>query len=318
MKNSNEQIPTADERLHCILSRPGSAECSPHELFGADDDDFWFWLNTEGCRRSEELRQLLPSMPDEQTQARTIGSAGDAALREGFNAYRLFKQIFQSHRGALTPDRRVLDFGCGWGRIIRFFLKDLPATQLVGSDYAPHLLEICRTTNRWCDFVQTPASPPCGLPADGFDMIYLYSVFSHLSEDQQRAWRAEFHRLLKPGGLLVATTWDREFIERCRALRDDPSLPCENNWRKELATVFVETERHLDDYDSGRFAYSPYSREIAPWSYAGDVSLYGEACVSRRYVAEQWADLFEIVDFIQDRAVCPQNVIVVRKRNSSR
>lgn len=304
---------TREEQLSKLLAQAKSGH-SAHEVFREVNDDFWFWLNTVGIRRIEELHQFLPSLPDEQIQARIIGSAGDHALREGFNAYRLFKRLYKRHRGSLTPDCRVLDFGCGWGRIIRFFLKDMPASKLVGSDYAPHLLEICRATNPWCEFVQNAATPPSSQPSESFDLIYLYSVFSHLSEEMQLAWRTEFHRLLKPGGLLIATTWHRGFIEKCQLLRTDPSVPCEGVWRETLSKVFIDTERHLAEYDAGQFVFAPYDRERSPWSYSGHVPLYGEACVPRQYVAERWADLFELADFISDPAQCPQNVIVVRKR----
>ena len=72
--------------------------------------------------------------------------------------------------------------------------------------------------------------------------------------------------------------------------------------------------RHIEDYDAGRFVDVPYIG--APWSYLGDVSIYGEACVSRRYIVHRWTDLFDLADFIEDRRLCPQNVIVVKKRVS--
>jgi SAM-dependent methyltransferase len=75
------------------------------------------------------------------------------------------------------------------------------------------MIEFCRSTNRWCHFERTDFRPPTPFPADRFDLIYAFSVFSHLSEPVHEAWLGELSRILRPGGLLVVTTREREFIE---------------------------------------------------------------------------------------------------------
>ena len=315
-EESAPEAPNADQReklLGDLVARTRSGNTSLHELLGTLRDEEWFWINTEGCRRSKELRDILPSAPDSDTQARIIGNSGDIALREGFHAYLLFKELFVNHSDVPLRNSRILDFGCGWGRIIRFFLKDVPPAQLTGIDCSAQLIETCKTTNRWCEFAVNPVAPPSTLPSETYDLIYLYSVFSHLSEDSQRAWLAEFHRLLRPGGLLIATTWHRGFITWCQSLREDPSIPCEPGWRRALADVFGETEKQLARYDAGQFVFAPYDRQAYPWAYSGEVPRYGEACVSHSYVLKHWTHEFEFVKFLEDRAKCPQNVIAVRK-----
>ena len=64
----------------------------------------------------------------------------------------------------------------------------------------------------------------------------------------------------------------------------------------------------LDDYDNGRYCHT---------SFGGggplDSSIWGETCIPEAYVRAHWTDLFDVVDFIDDRDRCAQNVIVVRK-----
>ena len=56
-------------------------------------------------------------------------------------------------------DSRVLDFGCGWGRVIRFFLKDVAPWNLVGVDIDPNApSSAARATNRWCRFELSTSS----------------------------------------------------------------------------------------------------------------------------------------------------------------
>ncbi len=58
-------------------------------------EEEWFWANTQGRRQFPQLRALLPGLPDEQIQRNITGATGDLTLREGFNAYQLFKRLFR-------------------------------------------------------------------------------------------------------------------------------------------------------------------------------------------------------------------------------
>jgi SAM-dependent methyltransferase len=296
-----------------LVKSPNST--SLQQLFGEADDDFWFWLNTEGVRESDVLRSLIPALPSEEMQIQTIGSAGDTALLEAFNAWRLFKSQFQRHTGQpISEKTRVLDFGCGWGRFLRFFLKDAQPMNLWGFDPSPERIQACRATNPRCQFVQSALMPPTPITDGFFDLIYCYSIFSHLSEDAHKRWLKELHRLLRPGGILIATTWQRDHIARSESLRQlDPKSLSE--WHKELTAIWVDGSRWLKDYDSGRFCYQPYSSDGHSWSYLDGVSFYGEACIPKDYVISEWGKTFEFLDFIDDRELCSQNVAVVRRRS---
>lgn len=48
--------------------------------------------------------------------------------------------------------------------------------------------------------------PPTGLPPASFDMVLAVSMFTHFDEFAQDAWLEELARLLRPGGVLLATT----------------------------------------------------------------------------------------------------------------
>ena len=185
-------------------------------------EEEWFWVNTEGRRQFPQLRALLPGLPDEQIQSGFTGATGDVTLREGFNAYQLFKRLFEGNVGTFEGRRTILDFGCGWGRIIRFFLKDVEGENLWGIDCFPEMIQLCEETNKFSRFKLIDPRPMTPFDGDTFDMIYCYSVFSHLSEDIHREWLDEFARILKPGGLLVATTQPREFIESVRGFTGRP------------------------------------------------------------------------------------------------
>ena len=116
----------------------------------------------------------------------------------------------------------------------------------------------------------------------------------------------EFHRLLVPGAMLIATTWARDYIHFCKTLGDDPSLE-KPVWLKGQAGIFLDVDAAISAYDNGQFCCDGYGGE-------GRRSFWGEACISKSYVERRWREIFDVCDYIDDRKVCPQNVIVVRKR----
>jgi SAM-dependent methyltransferase len=278
---------------------------SPKDWFSGVDDDIWFWMNTQGRRRFKSIAAIVPGLPDATLQATYTGNAEDATLSEGFTVYRICKRLYESHVGTLAK-ARVLDFGCGWGRMIRFFLREVPPARLIGVDFSAEAIEACRATNRWCDFRLIDPQPPTLLDAGTFDLIYLYSVFSHLPEEMHWALLYEFHRLLSPGGLLIATTWPREYILHCKSLRESPDIQNKPHWQSLPATVFKDTKASLSAYDSGGFCYEEFGVD-GLWSF------WGEACISREYVERRWTETFHVLEYIDDRKVCAQNMIVARK-----
>jgi SAM-dependent methyltransferase len=244
-------------------------------------------------------------MPERSIQESIAGSSDNETLGEGFRAYRFFKKCYETHAGPIESCC-VLDFGCGWGRIIRFFLKDVDPGRLLGVDLDPNSIRICQETNRWCKFRLIEPHPPTPLTTESFGLIYLYSVFSHLPEEMHWMLLEEFHRLLVPGGMLIATTWARDYIHFCKTLRDN--LPLEKpGWLKGQAGIFLDVDAAISAYDNGQFCYDCYGEE-------GRRSFWGEACISRSYVERCWQKIFEICDYVEDRGVSDQNVIVARKR----
>ena len=293
--------------VRLAIARSRQPSTSPKDWFSGLSDETWFWMNTTARRRRRAIADLVPQMPEVSMQATFTGQSGDSTLREGFVAYRIFKNCYERHVGPFRSCEAVLDFGCGWGRIIRFFLKDIEPESLFGIDHSEEVIHICHQTNKWCKFVMIEPSPPTAFPEQSFDLIYLYSVFSHLPEEMHWAWLKEFHRLLRPDGMLIATTFPRDFIQDCKTMRDDARFNAYPQWAKETAKAFMDTEAALSAYDQGRFCYSSRGAD-------GRWSFWGEAYIPKSYVEERWREIFDICDYIDDRGLCPQNIIVVRKR----
>src|SRR5712692_4214174 len=127
---------------------------SLYSRYHAISDERWLQLLAAAIAPrnslSEVLRGLfapgrwgpaLPRAPNDQTQRNFVGSAGKQALEEGLRFYQVIKRQCRELGHPLSPETRILDFGCGWGRIFRFFLKDVPAKNLLGVDVDPEIIQ---------------------------------------------------------------------------------------------------------------------------------------------------------------------------------
>ena len=98
----------------------------------------------------------------------------------------------------------LLDFGCGCGRVMRRW-QGLTDTRLHGSDYNPRMIEWCRGNLPFAEFSVNALEPGLDHPDGAFELVYSYSVFTHLPEDLQRPWLDELVRVTAPGGHLLLT-----------------------------------------------------------------------------------------------------------------
>lgn len=93
----------------------------------------------------------------------------------------------------LESMRSILDFGCGCGRVARWW-RSLPA-EIHGSDFNPTLVRWCRENLPFGTFAVNGAEPPLDYADDSFDLVYAMSVLTHLPVETQRLWLDELARV---------------------------------------------------------------------------------------------------------------------------
>lgn len=249
----------------------------------------------------------MPGFPSTEVQVGMVGSSNEAALREGFSFYRAVRDVCTRSGQTWDGEGHLLDFGTGWGRYARIFMKDFRPENVVGIDVDPGFVKICRETFPYGTFETVAPLPPSSLVDRSFDLVIAYSVFSHLAEHAATAWVNEFARLLKPGGMMAITTQGRSFLDVCERMRKVGRF--DHPWHRNLARSFVDHQACLAAYDAGQFLFSATG--------GGEVrssDFYGEALIPKGYIEANWCDRFELVEFIDDRSYLPQALIVLRKR----
>lgn len=110
-----------------------------------------------------------------------------------------------AHYGLDLARARILDWGCGHGRVIRYFRELGPAAELHGIDIDADNIAWGQQNLAGIDFSVGPLMPPTRFDDGMFDLVFGISVMTHLTREVQIAWLKEIRRILKPGGLALLT-----------------------------------------------------------------------------------------------------------------
>ena len=194
--------------------------------------------------------------------------------------------------------RRILDFGSGYGRILRQFKAAFPEAQLAACDILPEAVDFCAQT-----FGAEPvyaADDPGETSLEGqFDMIWLGSLFTHLDAARWKSLLDLLEGVLEPEGLLLFTTQGRFIRDQIaeRSWLDASGEPIWVNW----GVSEDQLDRVVADYDAGGFGYLEWD--------ALD-RQYGTSIATPAWVMEQLQTRpgFEIIGY-WERGWRPQDLV---------
>jgi SAM-dependent methyltransferase len=259
-----------DLKIECIDRRTGRP-------FGWDYEPYF----VPSATRSGPL-------PTGNRIARVIGKDSDYYFRlGGYTTYQAMVRAVAAATGTNPADyRRVLDWGCGCGRVSRYFL-DQPGCRLTGADVDADNVGWCRTNLPGGTWDVLPLRPPTTLPGGSFDLAIGVSVFTHLREPDQFAWLAELRRVIRPGGLALMTFHGRASIV----------------WSDLSAERYTALKRRGICDQPNRI----YDAEL------GEDDYYRDVYHTEQYVRRNWGKYFEVLA-IYPCSVSHQDLVVMRRR----
>jgi SAM-dependent methyltransferase len=143
----------------------------------------------------EELMARVVAPPPSTDLIRYVVGIDDYGefLRSGAEVFTMFDLAARRYGGkSMSEFNKILDFGCGIGRILQFIPE---GPSVCGCDVNQWVSEYTKRTHRRAEIYCNSLMPPLKYPAGTFDLIYSFSVFSHLSLAVERAWLEELERI---------------------------------------------------------------------------------------------------------------------------
>jgi SAM-dependent methyltransferase len=257
------------------------------------NDRTWFRLIADP-EAARARGVTVPGLPEAAVQTRFNGKAGKPNLKQAFEFYRFVRDE------ADCRNARIMDFGAGWGRHARFFLRDTAPERILAVDPDPDAHAVMQACGLPVQLYRSQPQPPLAdLTPGSFDVIYAHSVFSHLAEALAVRWLRHLDALLAPGGTLIFTTRGRAHLDHVRRTGDPRG-------------VFGDCDALARRLDAGEFVFCRDRPDSAKLSGR----WFGEAFIPRAYVEALFGRAR--VRFTEEVPLIPQAVAVVRKPDADR
>ncbi|MGB8815256.1 MAG: class I SAM-dependent methyltransferase [Paracoccaceae bacterium] len=245
-----------------------------------------------------------PSFP-KFSHVAILGSADvKSGIDEAMNLYRIARPHLDDCVGA---NKTYLDFGCGVGRIMKTYMRDFPAENMIGIDPMEDFIGTCKADfGDKFRFNHIGFRPPTNIPDNSVDVITAYSVFSHFSAIQATRWLNEFNRIARPGATIILTTYGRGHINYLcdtpyenllKAKQHQADFVNENGGKSEIFRMF----------ELGEMIYSIQGNIFGRYDY-------GHAYVGEEFARRVWGKNFEVLEVVDDFKKLEQMAVVLRKR----
>lgn len=272
-------------------------------------DDEWYQVLLKSIESNIVNEHKLPSFPNEEIQKRYIGHSKQQALAEGYQFYKAVKGYSKALGKEVHDRTNLLDFGMGWGRYTRFFMKDIEEVSLFGCDPSIEIINVCKECGVPGSLTLTEPTGKLPYPDNFFDIIIAYSVFTHLSESETAHWINEISRVSKPGCVFIATLEPRRFLTLIE--KESKVRSAESNWWKGLSRYADEIQKYYKLFDSGKFVFLDNGGKNF------SKNLYGDSVIPFSYIENNWKD-FSVIEYIDNPNKFWQAVIILQNSKNKK
>jgi SAM-dependent methyltransferase len=212
-------------------------------------------------------------------------------VRMGSSAFARIQRALEEYSGRKICDfPRILDWGCGCGRTLRYLSDGLTNYRLTGVDIDSGAIDWCREAFPHHEFLTINSRPPTPIPDETFDLIYGISVMTHLRQADHFSWLRELSRLSKPGGIVLLTTMGEMAF-----------------WRGKLPWSLLAPWQFENRgfFDSGR------NSDLGELDI--DADYYRNIFISHDYIAQYWTAYFNLLDILPGAICNVQDLVILQK-----
>ncbi len=176
------------------------------------------WRHLTYRRPDADPRALRTRIPPEDQMLRHSLRHWGEANRSVSQYYGVALQQHDAARQVLslthpggTDGLAVLDFACGWGRLLRLLTHSLHPSQVWASEIQPEAVRFV-SSQYGVPAVASAYDPDDFRPGRDFDFIWVASLFSHLPDRLFHRWLARLAQHLTPAGVLCFSVHDERLL----------------------------------------------------------------------------------------------------------
>jgi 2-polyprenyl-3-methyl-5-hydroxy-6-metoxy-1,4-benzoquinol methylase len=113
-----------------------------------------------------------------------------------------------------TKEPRILDWGCGAGRITRHIRTFHSNAIVYGCDTTESILQWNRNNDSTTTYSIIDHFTPTLYAPGFFNLVFGFSVLTHIDAAQQKIWIEELYRIINSNGILLITTQGAAYFNK--------------------------------------------------------------------------------------------------------
>ncbi|GGE81989.1 class I SAM-dependent methyltransferase [Sphingomonas prati] len=257
----------------------------------------WLAFNKGPGLLDEEGRQYVSAFPPADLMELTTTERTEIAFTE--HGVTCSRALSAASPVPLNKFARILDFGCGVGRLARMF-KGFSG-EYVGVDVHQQSIEWMQGALPYVEAYQTTPRQPLPFPDNHFDCVVSISVFTHMNEADQRFYLSELKRVTKSGGTLLLTVHGYRALSR--AVNEERIFQMMNTPREELELALTSLA------DGSGFHFYNQMAHLSSEAYE-----YGITFSNRNYLQRVWGEYFNVLNVVAGGIHDFQDIVVLEAR----